>query len=60
MSMVEPSRHPVTWPTLSQPFITQSQPQSIPKGTSMMAPQIGPHGLQDNSISNEDWGAIQH
>ena len=29
----------------------QSQPQSSPKGTSTMAPQIGPHGLQENSIS---------
>ena len=38
----------------------QSQPQSTPKVTSMMAPQIGPHGLQENSISHVDWSASQH
>ena len=38
----------------------QSQPQSSPRGTSTMAPQIGPHGLQENSISHENWSACQH
>ena len=26
----------------------------------MMALQIGPHGLQENSISYENWSACQH
>ena len=38
----------------------QSLPQSSPKETSTMAPQIGPQGLQENSISHEDWSVSQH
>ena len=60
MSIKEPTNHPITWPTLSQPLSLQSQPQSSTKGTSMMAPQIGSHGLQENSISYENWSTCQH
>ena len=38
----------------------QSQPQSSPKRNFYNAPQIGPHGLQENSISYERWSACQH
>ena len=42
----EPTKHPITWPTLSQHSSLQSQPESSPKRTSMIAPQIGPHGIK--------------
>ena len=31
MSIKEPTKHPITWPTLSQPLSLQSQPQSSTK-----------------------------
>ena len=58
MSMEEPTRDPVTWTTLSHPFELQSQPQSSPKGTATMAPQIGPHGPQE--FCHENRSTCQH
>ena len=49
-SIKEPTNHPVTVPTLSQPFITPISTSVQPKRNFLMAPQIGPHGPQEKFL----------